>query len=71
MVKLVLESIENIVGKGENEQFLVFLTMFSTLSNTEIIIETLLIWSSANALNCGQSIILLYNNKQNTQKSVA
>ena len=54
-LKSVLESIEHIVGKEEN----VF-TMFSTLSEREIVISATFILPSANALNLEQSKMLLF-----------
>ena len=52
------EAFENIVGKGENarkQHFLLFPTMFSTVSKTEIIIVATLNLSSANAFKLDQS----------------
>ena len=52
------KAFENIVGKGENagnQHFLLFPTMFSTVSKTEIIIVATLNLSSANAFKLDQS----------------
>ena len=61
--------LENIVGKGENagkQHFLLFPTMFSTLSNTEVLILPVFHLSSANAfslsvrrkLSCGNGLMV-------------
>ena len=61
---------ENIVGTGEkagNQHFLFFPTMFSTSSETQIIIWTAFKMSSANALKLDWSKILLFGKKLNKQ----
>ena len=54
---------ENIVGKGENtgnQHFLIFSTMFSTLSKREIGILATLNLSSANAFNLVRAIFFSF-----------
>ena len=57
------KAFENIVGKGENagnQHFLLCPTMFSTLSEREIIISAIFIMLSANAFNVDKSKILSF-----------
>ena len=57
------KALENTVGKGENagnQHFLLFPTVFSTLSKREIIIVTTSILSSTTAFNLDKAKILSF-----------
>ena len=59
---------ENTGGKGENagkQHFLLFSTIFPTLSERRIIISVTFILSSANAFNLDQSKILQFGKELN------